>query len=124
MVIHRQDSPVKKDRDWFTFAIDLSLILTSDYISLKFRHHLEPLTFGRSNLVSMIDVVEKSFKLFLAMYEKFEDTLSHYRTNYGHNIEKLRARAETFNQVFGGQDIKQFTSPFDDRSGNFFQKLR
>ncbi|MBU4304010.1 MAG: hypothetical protein KJ893_00065 [Candidatus Omnitrophica bacterium] len=124
MVIHKKNTSKKKDKNWFTFAMGLSHHLFSDYISLKFIYQSEPLTFAPTNFVGMVEVVEKSFKLFLAMQEKLGNSLSHYSSNYGHNIEKLRAQAEKFNKIFADEDVKQFTRVFDDKSGALYQHLR
>jgi hypothetical protein len=48
---------------------------------------MDTLAFAQANLVGMVEVMEKSFKLFLAMHEKLEKSLSHYSTEYGHNLE-------------------------------------
>ena len=124
MVIYKKNHSGKKDKNWFMFAMGLSHHLFSDYISLKLISQLEPLTFAPTNFVCMVEVVEKSFKLFLAMHEKLDNALSHYSSDYGHNIEKLRARAEKFDKIFADKDVKQFTKPFDDKSGALYQHLR
>jgi len=72
----------------------------------------------------MVEVVEKSLTLFLAMHETAEESLSRFSTHYAHNLEKLRASAEEYNEVFADEDIKQFTKPFDDKKGALYQHLR
>lgn len=124
MVIHKQNTSEKKDKNWFMFAMGLSHHVFSDYVSLKLNFQLETLAFAQTNLVGMVEVVEKSLKLHLAMKERLENSLSHYSSNYGHNIEKLRLKAVTYNQVFDESDIKQFTKPFDDKKGALYQHLR
>ena len=124
MVIRKKNTSQKKDQNYFMFAMPLSLHLFSDYIALKLNYHLEPLTLAPTNLVSMVEVIEKSLKLFLAFYEKPENALSHYSENYGHNLEKLRRKAATFNHLFDSEEIKNITAPFDDRRGALYQNLR
>jgi hypothetical protein len=98
--------------------------LVSDYISLKFNFHFETLTLAPTNVTKMVEVVEKSLKLFLAFQEQPEEALSYFSNEYGHNLEKLRRKAESYDCIFEDGDIKQFTKPFDDRAGNLYQKLR
>jgi len=124
MVFQKKNTSEKKDKNWFMFAMGLSRHLFSDYVSLKLMFQMEALAFAQTNLVSMVEVAEKSFKLFLAMHEKLENSLSHYSTEYGHNLEKLRERAVKFNAVFDEDDIKQFTKPFGDKRGALYQHLR
>jgi hypothetical protein len=124
MVLQKKNTSEKKDKGWFMFAMGLSHHLFSDYVSLKTMFQMETLSFAQSNLVGMAEVAEKSFKLYLAMNEKLDNSLSHYSTEYGHNLEKLRAKAAEFNDRFNDDDIKQFTKPFDDRRGALYQHLR
>ncbi len=124
MALQKKNTSEKKDKDWFMFAMGLSHHLFSDYVSLKLMFQMETLSFAQTNLVGMVEVVEKSFKLFLAMHEKVEKSLSHYSTEYGHNLEKLRGKASEFNTIFEDEDIKQFTKPFGDKRGSLYQHLR
>jgi hypothetical protein len=124
MVLHKKNTSEKKDKNWFIFAMGLSRHLFSDYVSLKLMFQMETLAFAQTNLVGMAEVAEKSFKLFLAMHEKPENSLSYYSREYGHNLEKLRVKAAEFNVVFDEEDIKQFTKPFGDRRGALYQHLR
>lgn len=124
MVIHKTNTSEKKDKDWFLFAMGLRSRLFSDYVSLKLISQIEPTISIPTRFVMMIEVVEKAFKLYLALHEKLDNSLSHYSSNYGHNIEKLRAKAESFNEVFADKDVKQFTEPFNDKSGALYQHLR
>lgn len=123
MVISKK-TRAKQDENWFIFASCLNIHLFSDYLSLKFNHHFEKLTFAPTNVVKMVEVVEKSLKLYLAFQEKPEESLTYFSSEYGHNLEKLRNRAEAFNKLFSDDDIKRFTKPFDDKTGNLYQKLR
>ena len=124
MVLQKKNTSEKKDQNWFMFAMGLSHHLFSDYVSLKLMFQMETLAFAQTNLVGMVEVVEKSFKLFLAMHEKLDNSLSHYSSEYGHNLEKLRNKAAEFNSVFDEVDIKQFTKPFEDKRGALYQHLR
>jgi hypothetical protein len=124
MVFQKKNTSEKKDQNWFLFAMGLSHHLFSDYVSLKLMTQMETLAFAQTNLVGMVEVVEKSFKLFLAMHEKLENSLSHYSAEYGHNLEKLRLKAAEFDAIFEEEDIKQFTKPFGDKRGALYQHLR
>lgn len=124
MVFNKKNTSEKKDKDWFMFATGLSRHLFSDYISLKLIFQMETLAFAQTNLVGMVEVAEKSFKLFLAMHEKRENSLSHYSTEYGHNLKKLRGKAAEINSIFNDDDVKQFTKPFGDKRGALYQHLR
>lgn len=124
MVLQKKNTSEIKDMNWFPFAMGLSRHLFSDYVSLKTMFQMETLAFAPSNLVGMAEVAEKSFKLYLAMHEKLENSLSHYSNKYGHNLEKLRAQASEYDGIFNDDDIKQFTKPFGDRRGALYQNLR
>lgn len=76
MVIDKKNTSQKMDKDWFMFSTGLSRHLFSDYVSLKLAFQMEPLAFAQTNLVKMAEVVEKAFKLFLAVHEK-KKTLCH-----------------------------------------------
>lgn len=53
------------------------------------------------------------------MNEKLGNSLSHYSSHYGHNLDNLRALAANYNQIFEHKDIMQFTKPFDDKKGRY-----
>ena len=114
----------KQDESWFIFGSSLSQHLFSDYICLRFNFYFERIAFVQPNVVKMVEVVEKSLKLYLTFQEKKEESLSYFSSDFGHSLEKLRSRAETFNSLFSALDIVNFTKPFEDKSGNLFQKLR
>ena len=124
MVIHKENTSKNEDINWSGFAFGLQMRLFSDYVSLKLLSHIEPMVSIPTRFVVMVEVVEKSLKLYLAMHEKLDNALSHYSVVYGHNIEKLRVQAEKFNTVFADEDVKQFARPFNDIHGAFYQKLR
>lgn len=96
----------------------------ADYISIKLAHLTEPLTFACSNLSRMVELAEKSLKLYLAFKEKREDALSHYSKRYGHSIRDLRTQAAIESKKFDQEDIRQFSSVFDDKQGALFQHFR
>lgn len=106
------------------FSSKLSQHLFSDYLCLKFNYNFERIAFVQPNVVKMVEVIEKSLKLYLTIQEKKENSLSYFSSEYGHNLEKLRSKAEVFNPLFSDQDIVKFTKPFDDKPGSLFQKLR
>ena len=124
MVISKTQSSEKKDSNWFEFAMGLCIRLFSDYVSLKLLSKIEPTISIPTRFVMMIEIVEKALKLHLTMHEKLDHSLSHYSDVYGHNIEKLRAKAETYNEIFADADVKQFAKPFDDKAGALYQHLR
>lgn len=124
VLIKKKNTNVTKDQDWFTFSMGLSLHLFSDYLQMKLCYMMEPLTLAPSNFVNMVEVVEKSLKVYLALKSENENTLSYFSQQYGHNLEKMREDALKYNQIFSSNDIKSFTSPFNDNSGQLYQKLR
>jgi len=124
MVISKSNTSEKKDKDWFMFAMALQPRLFSDYVSLKLIAQVEPTILIPTRFVLMVEVAEKSLKLYLAMHERLENSLTYYSSEYGHNLEKLRDQAEKFNKVFADEDVKQFTKPFNDKSGALYQHLR
>ena len=112
------------DDNWFIFATGLSHHLFADYIQLRLCYKLEPLTLISSNFVNMVEVVEKSLKLYLCLKYKPENALKKMSDEYGHNISKMRISASQFNEVFNSEDIIQFVEPFSDKQGQLYQKLR
>ena len=123
-MLDRIVEPQKQPRDWFGFSSALFPILCSDYISLRLLYHLEPLTTAHTILVKMVEVSEKSFKLFVAVNSKSKDALTDAKNNYGHNIEKLRRECAQYNIEFESEDIKTFTKSLNDRGGALYQFLR
>jgi hypothetical protein len=124
MIIRKRNRAQKEDAHWHSFAWGLGTRLFSDYISLKLNHVLEPITLSPSKSIHMVELVEKSLKLYLSLKEQKENSLSYFSSVYGHNIEKLRMKASEYDEVFNQEDIKEFTSVFDDKKGSLFQKLR
>jgi hypothetical protein len=72
----------------------------------------------------MIEIAEKSLKLFISVHTKTERALSDSKTKYGHNIEKLRNECASIEPVFNDQDICEFTSDLNDKTGILYQFLR
>jgi hypothetical protein len=72
----------------------------------------------------MVEVAEKSLKLFITINNKSTTALSDSMTLYGHNIEKLRIESASFNNTFDDADIKEVTKELCDRGGEFYQFLR
>jgi hypothetical protein len=110
--------------NWFMFAAGLENHLFSDYIQLRLCYKLEPLTLISSNFVNMVEVVEKSLKLYLCLKYKPDDALRKMSEEYGHNLLKMREDAAKFNSIFDSDDIKQFVEPFSERQGQLYQKIR
>ena len=124
MVITKKNTSHRKDVHWFGFSMGLSQHLFPDYIALKLCHHMEIYTLAQSNIVGMVEVVEKSLKMYLSINEKVDNALSHYSSNYGHNLEKLRIQSSLFSVTFQDDDIASLTKPFDDKGGALYQHLR
>lgn len=72
----------------------------------------------------MVEVAEKSLKLFITINNKSTTALSDSMTIYGHNIKKLRIESASFNNTFDDADIKEVTKELCDRGGEFYQFLR
>lgn len=123
-LIRKKNTNVIKDQDLFTFSIQLSHRLFSDYLQMKLCYMMEPITLAPSNFVNMVEIVEKSLKVYLALKIKNKNTAAHFSQQYGHNLEKLRKDAQEYNQIFCSADIRAFTRPFNDSSGQLYQKLR
>lgn len=123
-MIKRTPAAQKSEKDWFYFSSGLSIGLVSDYIALRLLYRLEPLTTAMVVLGKTLDVAEKSFKLFLAVSSKTPTALTSARTDYGHNIEKLRAAAARYDVVFDENAIKGFARDLNDKSGKLYQHIR
>lgn len=123
-MIKKKKTSSNKEVNWFFFSTGLSHRLYSDYLQMKLCYMLEPLTLIPSSFVNMIEVVEKSFKIYLALKFEKDDTLSYFSEQYGHNLEKMRQDACQFNSIFEAEDIISFTKAFDDKSGQLYQELR
>jgi hypothetical protein len=123
-MLTRKKESKKTEKDWFQFSAQLFFHLCSDYIALRLLYCLEPLTTGVSILVKMIEVAEKSLKLYITVNNKSNTALSDSRQNYGHNIENMRIESAKYNTVFDDDDIKKFSKDLDDKDGKLYQYLR
>jgi hypothetical protein len=72
----------------------------------------------------MIDIVEKSLKMHLAVQTQTATALSDMRTTHGHNVDSLRRTCAKFHPLFDDADIRGFTQHLNDRDGKLYQKLR
>ena len=123
-MLKRKQTPQRQDKDWFMFSASLMLHVCSDYIAVRTLYQLEPLTTAPTLLVLMLDVVEKSLKLHLAVQTKTQNALSEMSSTYGHNVESLRAACAKFSAVFDDPDVCAFTKDLNDRDGKLYQQLR
>lgn len=122
--ITRQQAPQRIETDWFDFTMKLKIILVSDFLALRLLYKLEPITTSMAILVKLVEVAEKSLKFNIATLERRCDTLSLMTTDFGHNIDKLRATAASHNPVFNDPDVCAFTTQMNNKSGALFQILR
>ncbi len=123
-MLTRKKASQRIEKDWFEFSARLFVHLHSDYIALRLLYYLEPLTTGLSILVKMVDVAEKSLKLYLTVHSKSTMALSDATQNYGHDIEKMRIECAKRDKVFDDDDIKRFSKDLHDKHGEFYQFLR
>ena len=123
-MLTRKQLPQPQEKDWFMFSAGLMLHVSSDYIAMRLLHQLEPLTSAATICVLMLDVVEKSLKLHLAVQTQTPTALSDMATKYGHNVEALREACAGFTSVFDDADIRDFTKHLNDRDGKLYQQLR
>jgi hypothetical protein len=123
-VLIRTPSSQPHDKDWFMFSAALMSHVSSDYIAMRLLHRLEPLTSALTICVLMLDVVEKSLKLHLAVQTQTDRALSDMAARYGHNVEALRDACASFTPLFADADIRDFTRHLSDRDGKLYQQLR
>ena len=123
-MLKRKQSTQRNEKDWFYFSSPLSMALVSDYIAMRLLFRIEPLTTAMVVLGKALDVAEKSLKLFVTVSTKTPMALSSARTNYGHNIEKLRAAAAQYDSVFNEAAIRSFARDLSDKSGKLYQHVR
>jgi len=123
-VLKRKQSAQKQEKDWFYFSSALTVTLVSDYIALRLLYRIEPLTTATVVLSKALDVAEKSLKLFVTVSSKTPTALSSARSDYGHNIERLRAAAAGYAPMFDEDLIKAFARDLNDRSGKLYQQVR
>jgi hypothetical protein len=82
------------------------------------------MTTAHAVLGKALDVAEKSLKLYVTVCSKSKTALSSARTDYGHDIEKLRAAAATYSSVFDEESIRNFARDLNDKSGKLYQQVR
>jgi hypothetical protein len=123
-VLTRKELSQQQEKDWFIFSSGLMLRASSDYISVRLLHLLEPLTCMPTIAVSMIDVAEKSLKLHLAVQTQTVAALADMGSKYGHNLEALRDACAAFSPAFAEDDVRAFTKNLNDRDGKLYQQLR
>lgn len=108
-MLTRKPSPQPQEKDWFMFAAGLVFHVSSDYIAMRWLHYFEPLTCAPTVCVAMLDVVEKSLKLHLAVQTQTATALTEMSSTYGHNGEPLRDACATFAPAFADDDVRAFT---------------
>jgi len=123
-MLTRKPTPQRQDKDWFMFSAGLMLHVCSDYIGMRTLYQLEPLTTATTLAVLMLDVVEKSLKLHIAVHSKTQNALSEMSSTYGHNVEALREACAKYSSVFDEPDVRAFTKDLNDKDGKLYQQLR
>ena len=123
-MLSRKPASQKGEKDWFEFSSALAFALVSDYIALRILYFLEPLTTAFPILCKAIEIAEKSLKLFITVSSKSTNALTSARSEFGHNIEKLRAQAARFDEVFDEAALKAFSHELNDRDGKLYQHVR
>lgn len=123
-MLKRKPTAQRQEINWFAFSARLMLHVCSDYIAMRTLYQLEPLTTAPTLCVLMLDVVEKSLKLHLSVQTKTMTALKDMRTDYGHNVESLRAACARYHSVFDESDVRAFTKDLNDKDGKLYQHLR
>lgn len=117
----KRSSP--EQQDWFRFSSGLMHGLCSDYIALRLLLYVEPWTTAQTILVKMIEVAEKSLKLYIAVNDQSTNASDRAKKS-SHNIEQLRQLSATHDESFNDVGIRDFTRDLSDKSGELFQFLR
>jgi hypothetical protein len=120
----RKGASRRQEADWFQFSAGLMHSLCSDYIALRVLYSVEPLTTAMTICTKMLDVVEKALKLHLAVQTQTSTALTDARSEYGHNLEKLRAACAKYHSTFDELDVCAFTRDLNDKDGKLYQYLR
>ncbi len=123
-MLTRNLTPQSQEKEWFMFAAGLMIKVCSDDIAMRWLHNCEPLTCAPTICVTMLDVVEKSLKLHLAVQKKMATALTDMSSKYGHNVEALRDACAPFTPTFPDDDVRAFTKDLNDRDGKLYQQLR
>jgi hypothetical protein len=122
-MLTRTPSPQHQEKDWFTFSAGLMIHVSSDYMTMRLLHYLEPLTGAPTICATMLDIAEKSLKLHLAVQTQSTTALADIGTTYGHNIEALREACAAFTPVFAEDDVRAFTKDLNDRDGKLYHPM-
>lgn len=120
----RKVTAQRQEADWFQFSAGLMHSLCSDYIALRVLYSVEPLTTAMTICTKMLDVAEKALKLHLAVQTQTPTALTDARSEYGHNLERLRAACAQHHPIFDEPDVRAFTKDLNDRDGKLYQHLR
>lgn len=123
MLKRKQSGISKHETDWFMFSTALHSKLCSDYLSLRLLNYVEPLTAIQTNLQLMIEIVERSLKLFIIV-KNLSQTALKDAESYGHNVEKLRQACALIDPFFNDPEILSFTKDLNDNKGTISQKVR
>lgn len=100
------------------------LRVCSDYVAMRMLYRLGRPTTIPTICVMMIDIVEKSLKLHLAVQSQTTTALNDMRTTHGHNVDSLREACAKYHSLFNDADVRKFTQHLNDRDGKLYQKLR
>lgn len=120
----RRSSSHRQDTDWFMFSTGLMHRVCSDYVAMRMLYRLGRPTTTPTICVMMIDIVEKSLKLHLAVQSQTLTALSDMKEIHRHNVESLRRACAKFHPLFDEPDVREFTRHLNDPDGKLYQKLR
>ena len=123
-MLKRTQSPKKLEKDWFSFSVPLAMIVGGDYLALRLLYRLEPESTAFAMLGKMMDVAEKSLKLFVVVMQKSPAALTDVKGGFGHNVERLRSVAASFNPAFDEADVLSLSRSLNDNSGKLYQQIR
>jgi hypothetical protein len=123
-MLTKKQSSQTNEKDWFYFSSALAPAVASDYMAMRLLFRLEPITTATVILGKALDVAEKSLKLFVSVSRKTSTALSSARSEYGHNIEKLRIAAAAYDTIFDEDAFKTFSQDLNDKSGQLYQMVR
>lgn len=123
-VTEKDKMELSAESECFFFSTSLIGNLTSDYISLKILYNEEPLATMTTIFTKIVEIVEKTLKLYLIINKKQENPESFLSKNYGHSIENLRNDCSKINNFFNDKEIVDLAKNFSDKSGALFQYFR
>ena len=124
ILLSRKPSSSRQDIGWLHFSHGLMYKVWSDYVAMRILYRLGRPTTTPTICVMMVDIVEKTLKLYLAIQRQSTTTLRDIRHNHGHNIETLRCACAEFHSVFNEVDVRDFTTHLNDKDGKLYQMLR